>query len=251
MKNNFIYRLFTKKNSLPDFIIIGAQKSGTSTLQSALKKHPDVYMAQSNTPGGEVHFFDNNWNRGVDWYNSFFQKPHLLQGEKTPNYFSKSKCHKKMASVVPDSKLILILRNPVDRAYSQWNHYNQVMEKKGKLKWGWEITTFDDAIERNLGKSFTNGLYIKKLESLLNYFSREQLYICFTHDLKTCMPKEMEKIYHFLNISIIKTESEIIHKRSYKEPMKMATRKKLLNLYEPYNEKLFDLLGYRIEEWSE
>jgi len=258
MKNNFINSLFVKKINLPDFIIIGAQKSGTTTLHYNLEKHPDIYMANSNihnnniegVKDNEIHFFsnNNNWERSTNWYKQFFPETKLLKGETTPNYIDKFRSHKRMASVVPNTKLILILRNPVDRAYSQWNHFNQTY--KYTKNWGWELIDFERAMTENKCFIQSRGHYIDQINSLLNHFSREQLYICFTHDLKNCMSKEMESIYHFLKVRIIKGTYTVKHKRKYNEQIEPAVKRKFLSYYQQYNEKLFEFLGYHIPEWD-
>ena len=108
------------KGRLPEFIIIGAARSGTTTISRYLRAHPHVFMAQEK----EVHFFDTDetFALGVDWYTSRFAAagPDQIPGEATPAYMAKPEAVDRMASVVPNARLIAILRNPTDRAYSMY-----------------------------------------------------------------------------------------------------------------------------------
>jgi len=114
-------------SSLPDFLIIGAQKAGTTALKDSLAMHLAVYMAKGSIGlGDEIHFFSNQWTRGVDWYRQHFMHPEKLQGEKSPSYLRRVICHRRMHEIVPRAKLLVLLRNPVSRAYSQWNHFNKL-----------------------------------------------------------------------------------------------------------------------------
>lgn len=105
---------------LPEFIIIGAARSGTTTISRYLRAHPGVFMAQEK----EVHFFDNDetFALGVDWYRSRFAaaRPDQIAGEATPAYMAIPEAVDRMAAVVPTARLIAILRNPTERAYSMY-----------------------------------------------------------------------------------------------------------------------------------
>lgn len=107
---------------LPHFIICGTQKGGTTALLYYLRQHPNIYM-----PRREVHFFSWYWNKGVKWYKKHFRygfRP-VIFGEKSPSYMLNADVvAKRMKEVLPSPKLIFMLRNPVERAYSgYWMFY--------------------------------------------------------------------------------------------------------------------------------
>ncbi|MEO8330056.1 MAG: sulfotransferase, partial [Candidatus Nanopelagicales bacterium] len=101
---------------LPSVIIAGAQKSGTTTLRGMMAQHPDVFMS---TPK-ELHYFDSYYDRGIEWYSSCFAAgaSFMHRGESTPFYMYNPTARKRMLTTLPELKVICILRNPIDRAYS-------------------------------------------------------------------------------------------------------------------------------------
>ena len=104
---------------LPTFLVIGAQKSGTTSLVHYLNAHPDVFALQE-----EVHFFDRHWNLGPDWYRQRFvgATDEIAVGESTPEYMYARRVAARIAETLPEVRLIAILRDPVDRAYSAYWH---------------------------------------------------------------------------------------------------------------------------------
>src|SRR5258706_11489250 len=109
-------RATSRYRKLPDFLIIGAQRSGTSTLYQYIARHPDVRGAFRK----EVHYFDMHYDRGLDWYRACFPTRGFT-GESSPSYLIHPEVPARVAAVLPDIKLIAILRNPVERAYSAYN----------------------------------------------------------------------------------------------------------------------------------
>lgn len=120
---------------LPNFLIPAPPKCGTTSLRNYLAQHPEVYAYPK-----EIHFFDENWHRGIKWYEKHF-KPAKAVGEKTPAYFFDRDVPERVKDVLPDVKLIFIFRNPVDRAYSHYWHNVRV---------GAEKRSFEKAIEDEL-----------------------------------------------------------------------------------------------------
>ncbi len=199
-----------------------------------------------------MHFFDNreNWEKGISWYGDLFRHPELLQGEKTPNYLPNHEAHERMASTVPHAKLIVCLRNPVDRAYSAWNHFNQAIEFSSK--WGWQKQTFEKALsgKKKVNKSLIgNGLYAKHLRNLFSYYPREQVHIIISERMRADPTTEYHKTLDFLGLSNQEWSFKKSHKRKYTEKMDIEIRRKLGNYFAPFNEDLFSLLGEDIPEW--
>jgi len=240
-----------KKNKFPDIVIIGAQKSATLALWNNLNKHPDIKMVEGGCEGTiEVHFFDNNYRKGKLWYKSHFIKDGRLWGEKSPKYIYKTKCHKRMYETIPNAKLILCLRNPVRRAYSHWN----MSVDRSRKDWSTSLfhnCTFEEAIEKFDGV-VGRGFYIDQIKSLLKFYPREQVHILIFERLRKNMKKEHNKIWAFLGVKKFYSPSfgDKYNTRKYSKSMRKETEKRLYKLYEPYNKRLFDFLGYEIEEWK-
>ncbi len=247
------YLLPAKRKRLPDFLIIGAQKSGTSALARNLQKHPSIYIARNSSKKGsklEMQFFNQqkNWQRGVQWYLSHFTRPDLMQGEKTPGYLFESHSHKRMAQIVPHAKLLIILRNPVDRAYSQWNHYNQIITESKQF--GWVESDFKTALQRDKN-ILLRGQYIDQIEHLQNYFNPKQIHFIIAERIKKNPTKEIAKVYSFLGIPSVPINLENYHERTYATTMHKEIREQLYSHYRPYNQRLFNHIGYSVSEWSE
>ncbi len=242
------YLLSSKRKKGPDFLIIGAQKCGTTVLAVNLSLHPDIYMPRTPT-SIELHYFDRdkNWRKGRNWYLSHFDRPDCLQGEKTPNYLYPLKCHERLYQTAPDAKLVIMLRNPVDRAYSQWNHFNQIYSESKHFGW-----TKDD-FEKMLNvrpELLKRGEYILHIANLLQYYKKEQIFFLISERMKTDLQVHLNKLYSFLGVSSEPAQYRKYHVRSYPEPMNSETRQKLLKYYGPLNDQLFNFLGEEIEEWK-
>ena len=102
---------------LPNFVVIGAMRSGSTSLYKYLQAHPDVFM-----PRKEIHFFDVKWDRGIAWYHTRFEgyAGQTAIGEATPTYLADPVALDRMAATIPDARLVAVLRDPIDRAYSHY-----------------------------------------------------------------------------------------------------------------------------------
>lgn len=177
---------------LPTFLVIGAMKAGTTSLYEYLRRHPDVFMAEEK----EVQFFsEHNWWRGVDWYRSNFAgaKHERAVGEASPSYtrFPVSpEARERIANVLPDAKLVYIIRHPVDRLLSQYGHL---------VDFGLEHRPVDEAVldERvYLGTS----RYAAQIERYLELFDRNQLLVVTTDELRTSRRATMAKVCTFIGV---------------------------------------------------
>jgi len=254
--------LLKSKYTLPHFLIIGAQKGGTSSLWHNLKKHPEIELSpnfRSKWPDGspnskEIHFFDREFDRGVEWYKKQFNNNQKVQGEVTPDYLVDNTYHERMFKTVPKAKLIIALRDPVTRVYSAYNHFQQegymlnvdystaltfeenyALDKKNKYKTG----------------MIRYGFYIDQIENLLKYYPKEQILIIISEHLKKKPEENYNKVFDFLGVKKINSHVENIHIRSYFDTLQEDMKKELYRLYKPYNKRLFKLLGYEIKEWIE
>lgn len=158
--------------SLPDFVIIGAQRSGTTALFRYLSVHPSIYMPEQK----ELHFFDSGFDSGIDWYCDQFAGARDDQkvGEATPRYMSTAEAIDRMATVIPDAQLIAILRDPVDRAYS---HY--WMDKiRGRVDLTFEAYIKSEPSPLDVGR------YVDRLRYVCQRFLRDQVLVLFYEDLR-------------------------------------------------------------------
>mgnify|MGYP001949421720 FL=1 len=250
---------------LPDFLIIGGQKCGTTSLYNYLLNHPDIYSSLWK----EVNFFDKNFHRGITWYRANF--PTLFQkfctvkilkkkfrcGDATPYYLFHPHSAKRIHETLPKVKLIVLLRNPVDRAYS---HYN--MEKR----LGYEKLSFEEAIESEEKRlenekekmiydsdyqSFnfqvysylSRGKYIEQFNEWFKYFKKDDLLILETEEFKRNKQKILSQTFDFLSIDDVKF-TNLQNENVGKYPsLDENTRIKLIEYFKPYNKKLFELLG--------
>lgn len=194
---------------LPDFIIIGAAKSGTTSLHHYLLEHPRVSMSDPK----ELNFFVDapvvgNWHRGLAWYKSFFPAG-KLNGESSPAYTFEGenyapKAALRIKNIMPDAKLIYLLRNPIERIQS---HYLQMLFM-GRIPLK---VSLDDLLSRGPGcqsgihgDCYTNivysSLYCRQISHYLNFFSLEQIHFLTLEDLKRDPAAEMFKLWKFLGI---------------------------------------------------
>jgi len=167
---------------LPTFLIVGAAKSGTSSLWHYLREHPDVYVPA----GKEINFFSDeaNFSRGLDWYTSHFKSGAGKKaiGEASPSYLFPVEAAPRMASVVPKARLVAILRNPVDRAYSHFLHARYYAMERRSFR-----QAFEDERQATDGRRWPFYLafsrYLSQLVNLTQHFRREQLKVLLFDDL--------------------------------------------------------------------
>jgi hypothetical protein len=251
-----------------DFIIVGAQKGGTTAAAFNLNKHPDISIFSGKTEYGrqaEIEFYNQHWDRGIAWYFEQLPKSKGLRGEKTAELLHRKICHKRIYSVKPDIKLIVLLRCPIERAFSQW--------RMAALNKGDETESFDDVVRNEFKKLKENkyledfyscretdiscwregyilkGFYFEQLISLLEYFPKENIHIGIAERIMKNKEAEYSKIFSFLNVKPFKSnfENKFVGKTS--QPIKNETFDLLKQVYSTPNEALFNLLGYEIEEW--
>jgi hypothetical protein len=257
LKRHF-YGLTSPIRVLPDFIIIGAMKSGTTSLYYNICQHQNIFESAYD----EIGFFDDNFELGLYWYRSMFptvfqkyitklKHQKFLTGEDTPFYFWKQNVVDRIHNILPNVKLIIILRNPIDRAYSNYTD---------RINLGNEPTSFEEVvkneiefIKKNNLKSVNNelkdmikepaylakGIYVNQLKLWRKKFPLKQFHILSTEEMSNQPHKTLEKVFEFLKVS--KKNIKTPQKRKMKEyaPMNSDTRKLLIEFFKPYNEKLY------------
>ena len=284
-----VRRVIGRANVLPSFLVIGAQRAGTTTLFDQLLLHPDLHgpvggRGEVTWADKEIHFFDERFLLGPTWYRSFF--PLTLQrrwararggdvvaGEATPYYIFHPLVPERVAATIPDVRLIAVLRDPVERAYS---HYQMMSRSKR------EELSFEDALEAEAGRLaseaeveleagttrfrigtgerrkhyhhrhhsyFARGLYADQLERWLAHFSREQLLVLPVEDLAAGRGETLRNVLDFLGVRPLELPGGTVANQGSYEPMHAETRVGLESRYAEPNARLVELLG-RHFEWT-
>ncbi|MFP5348023.1 MAG: sulfotransferase family protein [Actinomycetes bacterium] len=181
---------------LPNFLVIGAMKAGSTSLYNYLREHPQVFMTSYKEP--EFFVAEKNWDRGVRWYESLFSDAGeaLAVGEASTSYTKFTEypgVPQRIASVIPDARLIYILRNPVDRIRSMYEHM---------VITGREGRPIDEAV---LGDDIYIGpsLYAENIRRYLELFPREQLHVALTDDLVSDVQGSLSAVTRFLGLPAV------------------------------------------------
>jgi len=179
--------------ALPDFLVIGAGKSGSTTLYEYLCRHPDVFMSEIKEP--EFFSRDDVYEKGLDWYASLFAdaRPDQLRGEASTTYMRwphTADASARIAETLPNAKLICILRHPVDRAYSHYCHHMR-----------YEVTmTFEQALDED--DLFVDcSMYMDQLDRHLRLIPRESLLCLLFDDLRSDPSAMSAQMQRFLGLT--------------------------------------------------
>ena len=250
-------RIKPLSNPGPDFIVIGAMKSGTTTLYNCLIQHPDILSAMKK----EIHYFDrpHNFKKGIDWYNSQFpeKRQSFITGEATPALLFFEDAPKKVKESFPNIKLIAILRDPVARAFS---HYKDVLHGTNQIdapQKNVEKESFEMALKleetrikintRTAHKFsyFGRGKYSDQLKNWFKFFPKEQFHIIIFEEFIADPEKHLNEVFKFLGLpehKILSYENQN-PSRLPNLTMNPETASELKQLYSPYNKELSTLLG--------
>ncbi len=246
---------------LPDYLIVGAQRAGTTSLYKYLAEHPDVGRVRL---GKGVHYFDTNADRSMSWYRSYFpldsnripllNGPHHV-GEGAPYYMFHPQCPDRINRALPGVKVIAILRDPVERAHSQWAH---------ETARGFETLSFEDALhaedERLAGQepllvdpsgtSFSHqhhsyvarGQYAHQVERLWNVFGQDRVLVMSATKLFAEPAATYARTLDFLGLSPFEANYEVHNARAYSK-IEPDTERWLADRFGESNERLVTMLG--------
>jgi len=177
---------------LPNFLLIGVQRAGTTLLHRILEAHPEVYVPYRRK---EVHYFDWYFDRGVQWYEEFFPerqsgKKYTAIGEVTPDYIFERDVPARIHQLLPDCRFIVSLRNPVDRAYSE---YRYVMRSNNEQR------GFGEFLSANI-ETVQRGFYSEQLARYLERFPRSAFLILLYEELVADPATQLDRIRAFLGL---------------------------------------------------
>ncbi|XP_019901892.2 heparan sulfate glucosamine 3-O-sulfotransferase 3A1 [Esox lucius] len=258
----------TKK--LPQALIIGVKKGGTRALLEFLRVHPDIRAV-----GAEPHFFDRNYENGLEWYRELM--PKTLEGqitmEKTPSYFVTREAPARISAMSRDTKLIVVVRDPVTRAISD---YTQTLSKKPDIP-TFESLTFKNRTTGLIDTSWSAiqiGIYAKHLDNWLQYFPMDQILFVSGECLISDPAGELGRVQDFLGLKRIITDKHFYFNQTKGFPcLKKAEGsskphclgktkgrthpnihpevvQRLRDFYRPFNMKFYQMTG-RIFGWND
>jgi hypothetical protein len=242
---------------LPDFLIIGAQKAGTTALYAYLRRHPAI----TGPSWKEVSYFDRHYGRGEAWYRGNFpnrvRARGKLFGEASPSYIFHPLGPERVKALVPEARLVALVRHPVDRALSHYHH---------EVALGREPLRFEDALDAEEDRlrgeeerlaadpSYfsrawwshaykSRGRYAEQLERWLAVFPREQLLILPSADLGGEPERTHTQVLDFLGAAPHRLDAyPRVYERQY-EAMSPETRERVAAEFEAPNRRLYELLG--------
>lgn len=277
-----IYKRFQNNSVKVSLFVIGAQKAGTTALHNYLIKHPDVKHGESK----ELHFFNHQekYEKGISWYHKQFVRPLFYDNsnvyvDSSPHYLSDLEVAKRLYNYNPNAKIVILLRDPVKRAFSAWNMYKQLAElssndKESLIKSNIEkkyitnfrnlinthpFPSFEDFVSKELQNNtivdyypniFKTSLYVQQVKPYLDLFDNDNIFIYESEYFKTNKLKVTNLILKQAGLKKLEVSEEDlkkVHSRTYNSPINKETELKLKAFYKPYNEQLFELIGKRFD----
>ncbi len=244
--------------SYPNFLILGEAKCGTTSLFNYLVQHPQILPTFKK----EVHFFDLNYHKGKLWYKAHFPTRFAMTGDKitgesSPYYLLHPLAPERVYNLLPEAKLIVMIRDPVERAYSHYQH---------QVRSGLEHLSFEDAIEQESTrlndykskikrKALSNSLYfqiysylergkyINQLKHWLNWFGFNSMKIIKSEDFFDSPDHNLNEIFDFLGVQQVDMHIDTIYNTGEYSGIKKETEAYLRDFFKGYNEQLSAFLG--------
>jgi len=248
--------LFSVKQTV-GFVICGTQKGGTSALDVYLREHPEICMADVK----EVHYFDNeeHFSGGKPDYSKYHawfspKKNHSILGEATPIYMYWNDSPKRIWEYNPNMKLIVMLRNPIERAYSHWN-----MERSrnaDNLSFWEAISNEKERCREALPQQhrvysyIDRGFYLEQLRRLWTYFPKDKVLILKNEDLKQKPDETLNYVCEFLGVCQFKNViARDVHSRPYVSRISEKENDYLRSIFEPEIKELEAELNWNCGNW--
>lgn len=255
---------------LPSFVVISVERGGTTSLYRYLTAHPGVAAAYRK----EVHYFDMNADRGIDWYRAHFPLRAWaawarrrygagITGEASPYYLYHPHVPLRLAQLLPRVRIVALVRNPIERAYSHY-HLN-VRQGKEDLSFEDALAREDERLAGEWEKLAANpsywsdrhyqfayrgrGLYAERLEAWYRHFSAEQILVVRSEDLYADPASVATQVFRHVGVPPHELSGYKAYNQKPYADLAADTRQRLAAFYAPHNERLYRLLG-RDLEWS-
>ena len=249
-----------RRERLPDFIIGGAPRCGTTWLYRALDRHPYIWLAKPNAPEPKFFHVDEEYDQGLDYYRRkyFAAVPDdMTVGEKTVNYLASRPAAERVAKDVPNVKMIFLLREPSSRAYSNYRYTRMS---------GFEDLEFGEALNQESAREqeyegtmryarpysyFAKGLYASHLENWFNLFPREQILVERYEDLVAPGSNVLGDIHRFVGVEPRPDDAKDVGIINPADQVKgdPCVLESLRQRYAEPNRRLYELLGVTL--WSD
>jgi tetratricopeptide (TPR) repeat protein len=245
----------------PNFIILGAQKAGTSSLFKYAIQHPQIIPPLRK----ELEFWSRRMNRGLDWYLSQFPaippgKETYISGEACPGYLDHDVSAERLRAKFPETKLIVILRNPVDRAYSHYNHWlrrqqetrdfeTAIQASFDQLSSGTDGTIDEQRLWNTPHDYLARGVYVVFLKHWMSVFPRDRFLILSNEQLNRDPQATLSQVFDFLELPDAAIEADLRHNVGSYLPISDRARQLLERFYTPYNQALETFLDHPFH-WS-
>ena len=247
---------------LPDFIIIGVQKCGTTSLYEYMTKHPEIKAAITKQP----HYFDANYEKNLVWYKAHFPtkikkifntkilKKQLLTGEASTDYINHPLVPKRIKNIIPNVKIIIILRDPVKRTYSHYQMNKKIGIENQPIMQALknDLNQFEEREKEVLEKDIFysdyfkrfqylgRGEYARQIKKWEEFFPKNQILILKLEDLEKDPQKVLNDIFKFLKLNEKKIEKFTKINVGKYEKMEEGVKKFLEEYFESHNKELFE-----------
>jgi hypothetical protein len=185
-------RAVASRGALPNVVVIGAQKCGTSGLHYYLSLHPEISMSRPK----ELNFFiaERNWPRGADWYRAHFDPRARVRGESSPNYTAYPQhmgVPDRMHSLLPEARLIYLVRDPLERIAAHWVHNYAKRRERGDLR--------ETLLHPNTSY-LVRSQYYMQLKQFLRFYERERVLVIEQNDLRDHREQTLRSVFEFLGV---------------------------------------------------
>ena len=264
-KHHFFY-ISSPIRVLPDFFVIGVVRSGTTSLYHYLGQHPSIKRASYD----ELGYFDDNYHLGQNWYKSLFPTKYTKQKiqkkfgkfltyDVTPFYIYNPLVVQRIFKNFPDAKIIANLRNPIDRAYSNYT----IAFQDGDIS-----STFEEVIQSEVeeiekskqkpdDKSFlvdvfyekilTRGFYAEQLKIWYDTFPKNNLFMISSEEFANNPDNVLKEVFEFLEVPYVKIKDLTKQNKRNYNPMKEETRNFLIDYFKPHNQNLYELINKKFD----
>lgn len=242
----------------PDFVIAGEARCGTTSLFETLIQHPNILVPYATEDGfkyegGEIQlaqkeprFFDRNWDKGLNWYFGLFpNQPGTIVGDGSTMYLYYPDVMDRVKKTLPHTKIIIALRNPVDRFFSHFFHAHRVNKDFAEAYPTLDALMAEDidlVTDTTMSQIYSRGIYCISVKHCLDLFDRSQVHIYKSEDMFANPKEELSKILKFLGVEDGPLDLRHVRQSGASE-VDQKHRDRLVKFYTPYNQMLYELLG--------